>query len=287
MLTEKTINKKGEKKETGESKTNIKNKFEELTSFISQEREKGKMIDLSELIAKMEKVGKSIKNEKDSEELASLLENYLDNIRYSDPVLTGILVESSSKIFNHNWQIKEKKELPEASSENLWKESAEASRGLDKVLGRKLAKKIRRKIKEGISPDELYEKLEKKGFGKEVKPLMEEYEARYKGWRGYIEDEAEKIGEKLETYEMLKKMWQEGDIDKKGLVLLSRLVGPARELANVVFGDYQEVAAARKLLREIRKEEAKKRKKKNIISKVKKPFVRTYRPKVGQKGRTK
>ncbi len=272
MVTREKLSNKGEESIEAEKK------FDDLIEFIENRKKEGKMVNVGEISAVIDSIKSSITGVSGQERIIKKAKEAIARTRESNPVLAVFMLEIFEKAFNHKWSFdkgENDKEISEAknneernevaveiNSENLWRESMEYSRGMDRAFGRKLAKKIRKQIKIGVSPEELVSKFKEKLPEEESLALIKGYEKHYKIWRNYIEEEAEKIKLKLESYEILKEMWREGDISIEELVAISALSPAAEKFANSIFGDFQEKKAARKLLREIRKKN-KQREKRN------------------------
>jgi len=257
----------------------IEDEFERFRQTIEAKRGKGKMINLQEIIRGFNGIKKTIKTKEGTIRLSEMIGDWADSLRYEDPLLVEAVLNSADDVFNHRWPLrmaeKREKKLPEASSKALWEESFEASRALDKAIGRKMAKALRKGVKKGEKAEEAINRIlmvaVEKGIDlPKIRTLLKDYEARYKVWRDYIEEEAEKEQLKQETYKMLKDMREKGEIDEKGLLNLSMMGPDVEKLGAAIFGDYKEKTAARKLLRQIRRKRRQAKKRQQMTKKTKK-----------------
>ena len=242
----------------------LQGEFMDFRRKIEVKAKEGKMISSKEILDEFKRLDSLAKEERERDELFEAVEDWANAIRYEKALFASLLLNAAYQSFNHRWRRFEKKEkLPEASAKQLWEESFKASQALDKIAGRKTAKALRKAIKEGESPKSACERIfgEAAGRKKRLMKALEDYEAHYKSWRTYIEEEAEKEQIKRKTYEMLEDMYKKGEIDRKGLVSLSAASPAVEKFAALIFGGpYYEKQAARRLLRRIRKEEKKRQK---------------------------
>lgn len=242
-----------------QEKEEVKEKLKKIQQEIDERRKKKKMVDLKVLEARLSALYNSL-NPEEKLRFAQLTERWLKKEKNKRNLLffSG-MISILDKIFNHRWPLKELKKLRKIekekkpiSAEILWQESLKSSRALDKLLGRKLAKKLRRKIKKGGDPQEIIKNQNSALKEKRINPsqaeeLLKDYEAHYKSWRTFIEEK----GEKIESYLTLLEMWQEGEIREKGLKELAKLSKTEKKFYGEIFGDWGEIEAAQRILKEI------------------------------------